>query len=273
MRVVDVSQKASSAYRRATVLSYGASRTGKTRFAATWPRPLFLSVNIEGGWETIQNMPADLWYEPSRAPDVWAIESAQDMLTGVNQLRDIVKKDPTRYLTVVVDSLTYHADVTFWAMVNAMRSANSGRDVDTRKLYGVLYENLVNLRNELHSLPLNVLWLCIESPPSDDEPLGGPTILGQARYKFPPGCNYFFYHRLTRPDPRHPSVYEIRTRQYTNYRAGGRDEDKLPDPMTRGTYREMADCLGIASPIPQQTNVQQARRVVVPTGASPQPGR
>jgi hypothetical protein len=70
-----------------------------------------------------------------------------------------------------------------------------------------------------------------------------------------------FYHRSFQP-PGQPLQWEIRTRKYQAYAAGGRDEGRLPDPLgylTVGsddkdifvpdcTYRTLAENLGILQP-------------------------
>lgn len=251
MRVVDITNK--SAANRITALSYGQSRAGKSRWAATWPRPLFLSDATESGWETVRSMNRNAWFEPDRAPIVWAIETASDMRQAIRDAKPLIQQGEV--LTVVIDSLTFYADLFF----NFLDSA--GR-VDQRQLYQKLGQHLKTIREEVHLLGCNVVWLALEKPPGEDTPVGGPMLSGSNAQKFAAGCDYVFYHRSFQVTPTAPAQWEIRTKRYQNYQAGGRDEGRLTDPlgyfavgedgneifMTDCNYRTVAECLGILEP-------------------------
>src|SRR3990172_2057198 len=100
MRVIDVSKPGK--IQRITALSYGMSRSGKTRFAGSWPRPLFLSDATESGWTTLSNMDKSVLFEPERAPIVWAIEKVQDISQAIKDVEPMLKRREVQ--TVVVDS-------------------------------------------------------------------------------------------------------------------------------------------------------------------------
>jgi hypothetical protein len=250
MRVIDVSKPGK--IQRVTALSYGQSRAGKTRFAGSWPRPLFLSDATESGWTTLGNMDQNVLFEAGRSPIVWAIDKAADMMQAVHDAEPLVKRGEVG--TVVVDSLTFYADLFF----NTLDAA-SGHRADGRQLYQKLGQHLKNLREVIHLLGSNVVWLALEKPPGEDTPVGGPMLSGQNAAKFAAGCDYVFYHRSYQAQPNTPLQWEIRTKKYQNYQAGGRDEGRLPDPLgyvqvgEEGhelfvpdcTYRTMAEALGI----------------------------
>lgn len=240
MRVVDLNQ--TNPNKRITVLSYGASRAGKTRFAGSFPRPLFLSDNTESGWNTLKYVDPSVFFEPSRKPDVWAIEKAPDMMQAISQLETILREEPGKYLTVVVDSLTFYADLYFnWIEGNALGNSlrPGGKQADGRQLYGTLGAHLRELRIRIHNMNINVAWLCLERTPSPEEPIGGPLLSGQNAQKFAAGCDYVLFHRSFQVNPSTPVQWEIRTRRYGNYMAGGRDEGLIPDPL--GYIDEAAD--------------------------------
>jgi len=250
MKVIDVSRPGK--IQRITALSYGQSRAGKTRFAGSWPRPLFLSDATESGWTTLSNMDRNALFEPERSPVVWAIEKAADMMQAVHDAEPLVKRGEVH--TVIVDSLTFYADLFF----NTLDAAGGNR-ADGRQLYQKLGQHLKNLREQIHLLGSNVIWLALEKPPGEDTPIGGPMLSGQNAAKFAAGCDYVFYHRSYQPQPNAPLAFEIRTRKFGQYQAGGRDEGRLPDPLgymqaVEGgndifvpdcTYRTLAEALGI----------------------------
>lgn len=295
MKVIDVSKPGK--IQRITALSYGQSRAGKTRFAGSWPRPLFLSDATESGWTTLSNMDRNALFEESRSPIVWAIEKASDMMQAVHDAEPLVKRGEVH--TVVIDSLTFYADLFF----NTLDAAGGNR-ADGRQLYQKLGQHLKNLREQVHLLGSNVVWLALEKPPGEDTPIGGPMLSGQNAAKFAAGCDYVFYHRSFQSQPNQPLQFEIRTRKFGAYQAGGRDEGRLPDPLgymqavdggtdifvPDCTYRTLAEALGIlpivdgasiaavtapavaaATPAPASNGKGAAGRPTPPTTS--QPGR
>jgi hypothetical protein len=252
MRVIDVSKPGK--HQRITALSYGASRSGKTRFAGSWPRPLFLSDATESGWTTLQNMDKSILFEEGRDPKVWAIEKMIDMTKAVKDAEPLIKRGEVR--TIVIDSLTFYSDLVF----NFFESAGGERD--PRRLYQKLAAHLKTLREEIHLLGCNVVWLCLAKDPGEEQPVGGPMLSGQNAQKFSAGCDYLLYHRHFQSG-NGPLQWEVRTRKFGSYAAGGRDEGRLPDPLgyiTEGadnkdvfipecTYRTLAEALGILDPL------------------------
>lgn len=256
MRTIDVSKP--EKLPRITALSYGASRTGKTRFAATWPRPLFLSDATESGWTTISNMDKSVWFETNRAPKVWAIEKVADMFQAAHEAEALVARGEVR--TIVIDSLTFYADLYF----NFAENAAGGRG-DPRQLYQKLSSHLKTVREQIHLIGCNVVWLALAQDPNEERPIGGPMLSGQNAAKFAAGCDYVFYHHQFQPTPTAAQQWEIRTKRFKNYAAGGRDEGLLSDPLgyiavdstdptkemfvADSTYRTLAECLGIIAPV------------------------
>lgn len=256
MRVIDVSQP--EKFRRITCLSYGHSRSGKTRFAGTWPRPLFLSDATESGWTTLTNMDRQAMYEPNRVPQVWAIENITDMFKALKDVEPLVKRGEIQ--TLVIDSLTFYQDL----FVNYAERALAGR-ANPREVFGKLAAHLKELREQVHLIGTNVVWLALAKDPGEDQPIGGPMLTGQNAAKFAAGCDYLFYHRSYQSTPTSKVQWEIRTRKYINYAAGGRDEGLLPDPLGYMsindedgsqtfvgdcTYRTLAEALGVLAPDP-----------------------
>lgn len=278
MRVIDISKP--EKLHRITVLSYGASRSGKTRFAGTWPRPLFLSDATESGWTTLSNMDPAARHEADRAPQVWAVEKASDMLACIKDAEPLIKRGDVQ--TVVVDSLTFYQDL----FLNHVERVAGGR-VDLRQLYGKLASHLKELREQVHLLGTNVVWLALAKDPGEDQPVGGPMLTGQNAAKFSAGCDYVFYHRSFQPSPSAAVSWEIRTRKFLNYAAGGRDEGLLPDPLgylsvgennteqfvTDCTYRTVAEALGITPAVPAAASPPTTKKLVHPNGSITQPSR
>lgn len=223
---------------RLTSLVYGPSRGGKTRFAATWPRPIFLSDAVEGGYRTIASMAKrspEMFFEPNWTPKVWAMESAADILQGIKRIAEIVKNDPTACLTGVIDSVTFLGDLLqdeFLTMYQAEIAKNP------YALYDRLRLTLRHYMILAHKIPINWVWIALAKE-SERGSLGGPLIPGQTGTKMPAAVNLLLYQHAMQRNEDAP-VYETRTRRYGMFAAGGRDEGMLQDPLSECSYRALA---------------------------------
>lgn len=229
MREIDLSKPSTL---RRTVLCYGSTRSGKTHWAATAPRPLFLSDATESGWTTIQNMNPELWWEANVKPKVFAIENVTDMANAFPRVMAMVQAGTVR--TVVIDSLTFYADL-YLAHLYQMITNH-----DTRKIYGELGIHLRDLRVRWHGLPCNVIWLCLAKDPDEEHKVGGPAIPGQQSTKFTAGCDNILYARQGAT-----GEWFIHTKKHGHYVAGGREGSRtLVDPLPKPTFRDYLTAIG-----------------------------
>lgn len=260
MQVIDLNQ---AAPKRLTCLIYGATRSGKTEFAGTWPRPLFLSDAVEGGYETLRYMSPEKLWEPTHKPQVWSIESVADLLQSVGKIREQLQKSPGTIKTVVVDSLTFLSDLLEDTMLVNMASQ---LDKNRWALFSELKNKLRHLMIEIHKLPVNVVWICLAKEPEDGKP-GGLLLTGQTGNKAPAACNLLFYQHVSQPNPKVPAIYETRTRRYGAFPAGGRMGDMLPDPLPESTYRSIFEALGLDKNVEKSSNGhgEITRRIVTTT--------
>lgn len=250
-----------------SILSYGRSRSGKTRFAATFPRPRFLSDASERGWTTVETMPAECYYEPDWIPEVWPIEDSQQMAEALTATKADVYA--SKIFTVIIDSLTFYADSHFQHLFQQAAKVAGNKPVDTRSLYGALAQHLQNLRIDIHKWPCNVVWLALEKAPDTDNPQGGPLLTGQSAQKFPAGCDHVFYHRSYTGNEMIENVatqvryFEMRTASFGQYLAGGRDSGMLPDPIWDPTYRQIAEALELVDPLEAIKSVTAPARKII----------
>ncbi len=240
--------------RPVSCMSYGATRAGKTRWASTWPRPLFLSDVTEKGWESIETAPIESFFEPDRVPIVWAIETPADVHQAIDKLGPLIASGEV--CTVVLDSLTFYADLYLNKVTTEM--AKGGGKVDLRAAYGALATHLNDLRIRIEKLGCNVVWLALERTPEEGERVSVPMLPGKSAMKFSASCSYIMFHRTSTVDKKR--VYEMHTQPSDSFIAGGRDAGLLPDIITNPTYREFADILGLTAvaPAPVQRPVVQS---------------
>jgi hypothetical protein len=259
---------------RITVLTYGSPRSGKTRFAASFPRPAFLSDASEGGWTTMEHLDDSFFYEPDRPPEVFKINLAQDVMITLQRLAPRIASG--EICTVVFDSLTFYSD----AFLNHLyKMAPVGKPINKFEIYGGLGKHLNDLRIQVHQLQCNIVWICLARHPEADSPTGKPLLTGQSAEKFPAGCDLISYQRVfEEKDEQGPySQYEIRTAPWGNYMAGGRFEGKLPDPLPEAHYRCLAEHLNLADPFERFKNPKAQQRKPVgaaaPTSTASAPSR
>jgi hypothetical protein len=268
MREINLDQPA-DVLPRNTFLTYGNSRTGKTTWAASFPRPVFFSDVSEGGWDSIANMEDDQLFEPGVKPLVWGIEEMGDMAAARAKALPLIASG--RIQTIVIDSLSFYSDL----FLNFLVGLQTKKDM--RSAYGDLGNHLRDLRVKTHSLGVNVVWLCLAQHPSDDVPIGRPMIPGQQGDKFMAGVHYIFHSRVDQQKAGQtllPAVYEMRTQKFQGYIAGNRLGSlaaNLPDPLI-GNYETLIAQLGFDADKIRQSlpKLQAPGRVIVPaTPAAP----
>lgn len=228
-----------------TFCCYGETRTGKSRFAGTFPNALFISDASERGWTTLETMPEDAFYHPGQGPVILPVADQQAMVAALHTAEQWVRAG---YIdTVVVDSLTFYAESWLQHEIAKMLAAPGSKGIDTRSLYGALASHLSNTRVQIHKWPCHVVWLALQAPP-DDNQLGGPMLSGKSRQRFPAGCDHIFRHRkydATFEDGSVGPVFEVQTAAHTNYVGGGRDGGALPDTIPWPSFRIVAEYLGL----------------------------
>lgn len=241
MPVTEIDMNVQLAPERITVLAAGASRSGKTQFAATFPRPVFLADKTEGGFVTIQHMFDDDFYEPGRRPTVFGVESPMDMMEALGRVEEDIKRDPTKYGTVVVDSLTFYAEMKFSEL-------ETGPDArDTRKLYGDLASHLRYFMIRIHKLPLNVVWLALAKEGGEDHSLGGISIPGQTAYKAPARCDIWMYmeQKDVKKGRDKEKLFTSHFQSYGGFKAGHRFGNMLPPKVEDLNYRKLEELLDL----------------------------
>ena len=227
---------------RTTFLCYGTTGSGKTTFAASFPRPLFLSDVTESGYESLRGLDESVLFEPDVKPRVWGVEKMNDMFIAREQVGALVASGQVQ--TVVIDSLTFYADLYLNSVVELQ-----GASPDNRKAYGALGSHLRDLRVKWHSFPCNVVWLCLVQEPDDDRPMGGPMIPGAQAGKFGAGCDYqlFMRHDRFKQGQELIEKFEVHSKNCGKYAARVRRAigiPELPSPMVNIGYNEVITAMG-----------------------------
>lgn len=226
-----------------TFLNYGDTRSGKTVFAATFPRPLVIVDTAERGYESIRTMDPSWWFEPNHKPIIWGVDQMNDMLVMLAKADALIASGAVR--TIVIDAFSFYCDF----FLNGILS-NQDKP-DNRAAYGTLGMHLRDLRVKVHTKGTNVVWNCLaKHPEMEDGKMvsGSPLIPGQQGDKFSAGVDFLFYSRLDqlKKAGEITTTFQIRTQKYMNYIAGhrlGTRAVNLPDPFV-GTYADLMTTLG-----------------------------
>lgn len=224
-----------------TLCIYGETRTGKTHWTSTMPRPFVIADVVESGWKTIAEMDRSNWFEPDVEPIVVGVDAMNDvsqLSTRIDQL--IASK---RIYSIVFDAFTFYAD---WFLALLIRTNPTA---DNRQVYGDLGKHLREVRTILGAKGVSVAYNCLVQNPEEKIPTGGPMIPGKSASKFAAGVDFLWHSRMEAKREGGKIVSErreMRTRQYGPYVAGNRlgsRADLLPDPLV-GNYADFLACLG-----------------------------
>lgn len=278
MREIDLSEPHAATPPPQTFLCYGDTKTSKTTFAGTFPRPLFLSDISEGGYESLREEnwhdDATPLFEPDVRPIVWGINEQADMAKALDKLKPLIAAG--RVKTIVIDSITFYADLYLNIVLMAQETP------DNRQAYGKLGVHLRNIRISFHDLGVNVVWLALAKHPevTDKGVLkfkGRPAIPGEQSDKFMAGVNYTMFFSASRPQPTGPARFEAYTREHMNYIAGnrlGKRGGLLPTSLVSPTYSNMIEALGydvaaIRNGLPDLSKIPKISAPAVTTPVKP----
>jgi len=160
------------------VLCYGMSGTGKTEFAATFPKPV-LFIDTDNGVTTLKTSPR--LKDKDKMQIVRVVDSAADsrirrpigaltVTTVLNYLRDEGEYDGVKPATVVVDSLTTTAE---YILTDVLYRNNHAGQQPTIVDWGSQMRDVKNLITTGIGLPLN--FVCIAHSQFMKDELTGRT--------------------------------------------------------------------------------------------------
>jgi hypothetical protein len=198
-----------------TAFIFGSPGTWKTTFAGQWPKPVFLSVGVEGGDDALAMLPS-LFGIP--VPPVYNITSTDMMKKKVDYLAANYKALDVN--TVVFDSITYYVDLWI-AQLMALRyddpkirkkiqDAGGEATNMTMRDWGLLGMHIRDLAVTLHNTGLNVLWLSLEKEVKESGTQDGsariigvePYVRGESQIKLPGMCKMIIHAaKELKPDP------------------------------------------------------------------------
>lgn len=230
---------------RFTFCAYGPTGVGKTTWAGSFPRPIFLSETSESGYESLRGIGDEALFEPGVKPIIIGIEKMNDMAVARDVLAPFILSGLIQ--TVVIDSLTFYADLYLTFLSEIHNGPN-----DNLKVYGALGRHLRDLRVKWHQMGCNVVSLCLAQEPDEQKPEGLPLIPGKEANKYGASCDYLLYLRRERIKQGQQFLdnYEIHSKPHGKFVARARRAVGLPDlpsPLMNSTYAELLAYIGYSA--------------------------
>ena len=234
----------------------GKISSGKTSFAATAPRPLFLGDPGEGGYETLEPPPhgkfdVQLLWEPNVLPMVWAMEDMADYFKAVARLEEMARTGKLPFSSVVFDSVSLYTQ----RVISELAEKNPKQD--PRQNYGMLGDAITLLVKRIHALPMHVIWLCHTDP--DDQLL----VSGKATHTAWANMGTKL---LVRAEVNGKTInYQMHTRPFRLATWIGVRSYRLPDPMIP-SFKALAYFAGL-NDYPTSAAMPSFNGVALPFGA------
>lgn len=213
-----------------TVFLFGAPGTWKTTWAGQWPKPVFLSVGVEGGDDALVMLPS-LYGVP--VPPVYQVNTTQMMKKKIEYIASNYSRLGIN--TVVIDSITYYIDLWISQLMEIRfndpkirrKFEESGIDASAMSYreWGMLAMHIRDLAMTLHRTSLNVIWIALEREikGKDQGDMGSrivgvePFIRGEAYVKLPGMCKMIIHaHKDLKADPKVPGRMMVQPVYYTS---------------------------------------------------------
>lgn len=153
------------------VLLYGASGSGKTRMAATFPDPIFL--DLEGGLRTTLQVKSVLRYPANPHEDITDLEQVKKFYSLVRG-----QKDPP-FQTIVIDSLNELQNLILKNVLKRFDANRQYEDQPTISDYGKIIRDFTTIIKLFIKLPFHVVFTAVETPREFSEQQVFPQFIGK----------------------------------------------------------------------------------------------
>jgi hypothetical protein len=221
---------------------YGATRSGKTELAATFPKPLFIIPQNEASITTLmgRNVPYVLCSGPFGRFDeekgtggmVGMKDKDGNQEAGIlDKLESQYRKNPKTfpYDTIVVESMSHYCD-----MVEEHLTNSSQKQMDPLA-WGKMKDHLRHVQLRLRRMQVHVVFTCLDDLKTNEKSgitIGGPLMSGKAARTLPSSCDVIGYTRKA------GGRYFVHFKQYGHYYAGGRLKG-LPEQVENFDFAEL----------------------------------
>lgn len=211
-----------------SIFLYGGLGSGKTRFAATFPKTLFITSAMERGRQTLQAMDHSLFHN-SEQPAIWEIGSNSDLSKIAEMMAGINHAIKYRFKTVVIDAFTIYCS-------EVLRLRSDAGD-DNYQMYGFLLRHTQNIVSTIASGGLNIIFNAWEDPGDKDKGKSpGPAVPGKSVVNVPGTCSIVA--RIVKDKGKHVLRLSPKGGWVCRHRF-----PKLPDEIENPTYEKLLDAI------------------------------
>jgi hypothetical protein len=205
---------------------YGATRSGKTELAATFPKPLFIVPQNEASITTLmgRDIPYVLCGSPFGSYDeekgVGGLIGMRDKngnqeIGILDSLERLYKKNPKTfpYETIVLESMSHYTD-----LVEEHLTAGATKQMDPLA-WGKMKDHLRHVQTRLRAMQVHVVFTCLDELKTNEKSgvtIGGPLMSGKAARTLPSSCDAIGYCR------RAGDRFFVHFKNFGHYQAGSR---------------------------------------------------
>lgn len=220
-------------------MSYGRTGVGKTYFAATFPRPLFLSAYTEGGIVTLRK----------KDVDYIDIYSSEEMLSTIQELHALAEQGRLRerWDTIVFDSITLYCEQYIQELVEQVPGK---KKMMRRPDWGQLDTHLRTLTVLAHELPVNVWWIALEDEEKEEDGSlrnSYPMLFGKRSVKILASMDVVLWHEKINTKAGQEDIYRCHSSPFLNHDAKDRFGE-LPARIDKPSYGKLAKAIGLQQP-------------------------
>jgi len=208
---------------RIHVFLYGASGTGKTRQAATFPEPVVISPANENGILTLMGL--DVPYVSVKGP-----EDVDAAISYLEQTQATKGPEALPGSTLVVDSLSHYADLVVESIASMRKGALDQQG------WGQVASHFRTLHQRLRNLDMHVVFTSLAETLTNEAGVtigGRPRLVGSARDLLPSSCDIIAYLEVRDSVTAKTPAYRCYTRPKGGYQARSRFAS-VPAELTLG---------------------------------------
>ena len=214
---------------------YGATGSGKTTLASTFPRPVFILPKNEGSIVTLRGRDIP-YYEVVDMDKTPLRDGVGSMSHVLDTLERAYYKDPDDFPfdTIVIESVSHYSD-----LVIEQLTAGGKLHMDQPK-WGILTAHLRNIQSRLRNMEVNVVFTALDAVKEDDSgtTVGGPLIQGASAKKLPSSCDAIGYCEEVGGAKNKAPKYRVHFRRKGVYVARGRLKG-LPSEIDNFDFAEV----------------------------------
>jgi hypothetical protein len=220
---------------------YGATGTGKTRMASTFPRPIFLVPQNEKSITTLRQQNI-LYYEivDMKASKLNPKTGRGSMESVIDRLEKVYFSSPDNcpFDTIVCESISHFTDLAVEELTDGAQKQMN------QQQWGVLASHLRNIQTRLRAMDVNAVFTALDTTEQSEDGkvvLGRPLIPGQAAQKLPSACDVIGHCEVL-TGGKGGNIYRVHFRDHKWFPARSRFPG-LPDKVDNFEYAKIQHLL------------------------------